>query len=490
MSTLYNANNQQAAGEFREHLPTANRRGERIWVFAKKPQGRLYNARTLVSWILLAIMFAGPFIFINGNPLLMFNVVDRKFSIFGQMFWPTDTFIFAVCMILFFIFIALFTAVFGRVWCGWVCPQTILMEMVFRKIEWLIEGDAMEQRRLAEGPWTAEKIGKRAMKFAVFFAVSFIIGNWLLMYIIGSNDWWTIVSDNPIHHRGGLAAMLAFTGIFFLIFARFREQACTFICPYGRFQSVLIDNESLIVSYDPKRGEKRARFNKNTPRDARISQGIGDCIDCRACVQVCPTGIDIRNGLQLECVHCTACIDACDHVMTKLNWPKGLIRYASQNGIETGRPFRFTPRLILYCAALIALTGLLSYLLLSRTDLQATKMLRTPGQLYQTLPDGSYQNVFLTKVRNKTHEPLPVSVRMAKPEGASATLAGPKEVPGERIIQYAVIVVVPEHLVNDDDPTIEVDLYSGDTKIQTLKSSFVAPDEDERNEDNDGEHDS
>jgi cytochrome c oxidase accessory protein FixG len=419
MSTATQAGNLQTHDRFRDHLPTSDARGKRIWVFARQPDGRFYVRRAWVAAFLLVLMFAGPFIRINDNPLLLFDIVHRRFSIFGQMFWPTDTFIFALCMVIFFVMIALFTAVFGRVWCGWLCPQTVLMEMVFRRIEYLVDGDFLAQKRLAAAPWTTAKLARRIVKHAVFFAISFVIGNWLLMYIIGYEALWQIVTGNPADHLRGLGAMLGFTAVFYLIFARFREQACTYICPYGRFQTVLLDDNSLIVSYDPRRGERRSRFSKAQPRDARRAQGLGDCIDCGACVDVCPTGIDIRNGLQMECVHCTACIDACDYVMDKLEFPRGLIRYASQSGINEGRPFRFEPRMALYCAILLLLGGLLSFLLLSRTDIQATALLRTPGQLYTTLPGGSVQNVFLTKIRNKTHAPQPVrAVRSARSDPA------------------------------------------------------------------------
>lgn len=475
MTTSAPIDNQQDQARFREHLPTADAQGKRLWVFAREPSGRYYRARAWVAAFLLAVMFAGPFVRIQGNPLLMFDIINRRFSIFGQMFWPTDTFIFAICMVIFFIMIALFTAVFGRVWCGWACPQTVLMEMVFRRIEYLIDGDYIAQKRLSAAPWTAGKVARRLFKYVVFFVLSFIIGNWLLMYIIGNEAWWHVVTDNPLNHTRGLAAMLGFTAIFFLIFARFREQACTFICPYGRFQSVMVDDNSLIVSYDPKRGEKRARFNKSTPREARRIQGLGDCINCNACVDVCPTGIDIRNGLQMECVHCTACIDACDHVMDKLKFPRGLIRYASQNGINKGASFKFTPRLVLYCVVLVLLGGLLSYLLLSRTDVQATALLRTPGQLYATLPDGRIQNVFLTKIRNKTHIAQPVRAALLDPDEGEAQLVGAAEIPPEGILQVAILVRLDAEEIEHGERRVEVGLYNGDELVQTLVSSFMGP---------------
>lgn len=466
--------NQQGTQEFREHLPTADAKGHRLWIYPRKPKGRFYNRRTYLSWFLLALMFAGPFIRIGGNPLLMFDVVERKFSILGQMFWPTDGFIFAVAMVIFFIMIAVFTAAFGRVWCGWLCPQTILMELVFRKIEYLIDGDYIEQKRLAKAPWTAGKIFKRVFKNGVFFALSFVIGNWLLMYVIGSDGWRKVVLDDPRNHLGGLGAMCMFSAIFFLIFARFREQACTFICPYGRFQSVLMDDNSLIVSYDHKRGEKRAHFKKSVPFDVRRTQGLGHCIDCGSCVDVCPTGIDIRNGLQMECVHCTACIDACDHVMTKLNLPRGLIRYASIKGIEKNQPFKVSGRLIGYCFVLLILGGLLSYLLLSRTDIQAS-MLRAPGSLYVPMQDGKIGNIYNLQIRNKTHNELPIALRAVEPAGATVSLAGADSVGPEQIARATAIVALGPEAIHGGKCNIAIGLYSGDKLIQTLKSNFLGP---------------
>ena len=279
--------------------------------------GRFYRGRTWLSWLLLAIMFAGPFVRINGNPLLLFNVVERKFVILGQIFWPQDMIMFAVALLIFVTGILVFTAAYGRLWCGWTCPQTVLMEMVFRKIEYLIEGDSHQQRALDKAPWTAAKIRKKVGKHAIFFGLSFIVGNTLLAYIIGTEQLFQIVTDSPAKHLEGLTAMILFTLVFYAIFARFREQACTFICPYGRLQSTLLDENTIVVAYDYKRGEKRGPWRRGQPLEQRQAAGHGDCIACRQCVAVCPTGIDIRNGTQMECVHCTACIDACDDVMDK-----------------------------------------------------------------------------------------------------------------------------------------------------------------------------
>ncbi|HMP71958.1 MAG TPA: 4Fe-4S binding protein, partial [Kiritimatiellia bacterium] len=287
--------------DFRDHIPTADKDGRRLWIYPRKPSGRFTRAREVVAVFLLVLLFVGPFVRINGVPLLQMDILGRKFALFGQIFWPQDLFLLALAMIAVFVMIVLSTAIYGRIWCGWLCPQTVLMEMVFRKIEYWIEGDSPQQRDLDQAPWTRSKVIKKAAKHGIFLGVSFLIANWLLMYIIGDQAWIALVTDNPLLHLKGLTAMILFTLLFYGIFARFREQACTFICPYGRFQSVLLDENSIIVAYDHRRGEKRARFTRAQPLEERKALGHGDCINCRMCVQVCPTGIDIRNGTQMEC---------------------------------------------------------------------------------------------------------------------------------------------------------------------------------------------
>jgi len=303
--------------DFRDHLSTADQEGRRQWLYPKRPRGRYYRARSWLSYLLLAVMFAGPFIKINGNPLLMINVVERKFSVLGAIFWPQDNLVFALGLLLFLMGIAVFTAAFGRLWCGWTCPQTVLMEMVFRKIEYWIEGDAGRQRALDRASWSGEKLLKKGAKHAIFLALSFVIGNTLLAYIIGVDALWVLVTDDPRRHLAGLGFMVLFTLVFYGIFARFREQACTFICPYGRLQSTLLDENTIVVAYDYRRGERRERWRRREGAEVRRARQVGDCIDCHNCVTICPTGIDIRNGTQMECVNCTACIDACDTHGTK-----------------------------------------------------------------------------------------------------------------------------------------------------------------------------
>lgn len=465
--------------DFRDHLSTADQEGRRKWIFARKPHGRFTKARTWLSWVLLAIMFVGPFVRIQGNPLLLLNVVERKFVILGQVFWPQDMVLFAVALLVFIVGIIVFTAAYGRLWCGWACPQTVLMEMVFRKIEYLIDGDAHAQRALDKAPWTANKISKRVAKHAIFLALSFLVGNILLTYIIGTEQLFQIVTDAPSKHLEGLGFMILFSLVFYGIFARFREQACTFICPYGRLQSTLLDENSIVVAYDYKRGELRGPLRRNQTWEQRRTVGRGDCVNCFECVTVCPTGINIRNGTQMECVHCTACIDACDHVMAKIGRPEGLIRYASPNGIERGEPkLKITPRLIGYTAVLCALTGLMAFLLLTRSDVQAT-FLRAQGAMFQQMPDGHFSNLYNFKVVNKTSREMPIQLKLENIQGDLQVMGKDTFVVAPNKIEQAPVLIelAPAVMKGGQTPVV-VGVYSNGKKLQTVKTAFIGPRDD------------
>ena len=383
----------QDQDNFRDSIGTIKEDGKRAWVFPKKPSGKLYEYRKYVSYVLLTFLIASPFVKINGNQFLMFNVLERRFNIFGFPFYPQDFHLFVISMIIGVVFIALFTVAFGRIFCGWMCPQTIFMEMVFRRIEYWIDGDRGAQIRLDRQEWDVEKIRKRVLKWIIFFIISYIIANVFLAYLIGSDRLIQYVTDGPGQHVSTMVSLLIFTAVFYFIFAWFREQVCIIACPYGRMQGVLLDNKSIVVAYDYKRGEAengRKKWRKNEDREAL---GHGDCIDCFQCVNVCPTGIDIRNGTQLECVNCTACIDECDSIMDKVDLPKGLIRYASEDEITKKEKFKFTPRLKGYTAVLVILTGVLVGMMFLRNDLEAN-ILRLPGQLYEHKEGNIISNVF------------------------------------------------------------------------------------------------
>jgi cytochrome c oxidase accessory protein FixG len=464
-------------GDFRDHLSTADAEGRRKWIYPRRTNGRFFRARTGLSWLLLGILFAGPFIRIQGEPLFLMDVVQRKFVILGQVFWPQDAIILAVGLLVFLTGIAIFTAAFGRLWCGWTCPQTVLMEMVFRKIEYAIEGDADKQRALAAAPWTPEKFLRKCSKHAIFFGLSFVIGNTLLAYIIGSGPLFEIMQDTPRNHVTGLAFMLLFTGVFYLIFARFREQACTFICPYGRFQSTLLDENSIVVAYDAKRGEKRGPWRRGQTLEQRQAGGHGDCIACRQCVAVCPTGIDIRDGTQMECVHCTACIDACDDVMTRIGRPRGLVRYASLNGIERGESLKITPRLAIYTVILAALIGFETFLVFTRSDVETT-LFRAPGALFQKMPDGHFSNLYTVKVVNKTSRDIPVTLKLENIPGDLQVMGGGLVAPARQFAETSVLIELDPSVLKPAKTPLVVGVYSGDKRLQTLKTVFIGPRDD------------
>lgn len=430
----------------------------------------MYDIRTLVSWFFFLAFFTLPFVEIDGHPLFLFNVTQARFIIFGKVFWPQDFFIFGLGMVTFIVFIILFTAAFGRLFCGWVCPQTIFMEMLFRKIEYLIEGSAAQQKVLAKAPWNFNKITRKATKHVVFYIISFIIANFFLAYIIGMKALRSIVTEPAGQHVAGLLSIATFSGIFYAVYAFFREQACTVVCPYGRLQGVLLDRNSMIVAYDHTRGEPRHPMVKKPKRE------FGDCIDCFNCVRVCPTGIDIRNGTQMECVGCTACIDACDAIMKKVDRPTGLVRYASQSGIEQRAPLRYTARMKLYTLLLGLLLTILSILLFARKDVDPTVM-RTPGMLYQERGTDSISNLYNIKIANKTMQRFPVQLRLENFSGRIEVI-GPHrsiDVKNEEEGSGSFFIILPSRLIHERKTALKVGLYSGGRKIAEAKTNFLGP---------------
>jgi len=461
---------------FRDSIGTISEEGKRAWVFPKKPSGRFYTYRKYVSYVLLIFLFAAPFVKVNGNQFLMFNVLERKFNIFGFPFWPQDFHLFVISMIIGVIFIALFTVAFGRIFCGWMCPQTIFMEMVFRRIEYWIDGDRGAQIRLDRAPWNAEKIRKRLLKWTVFFIISFLIANVFLAYLIGSDALIGYIKDGPSQHMGTLAALLIFTAVFYFVFAWFREQVCIIACPYGRMQGVLLDDKSVVVAYDYKRGEGengRKKFRKNEDREAL---GHGDCIDCLQCVHVCPTGIDIRNGTQLECVNCTACIDECDTIMEKIGYPKGLIRYASEVEISDKIPFKFTPRMKGYAAVLTVLMGVMVGMLFLRNDLEAT-ILRLPGQLYERKENNMISNVYTYKLINKTSRSVPdINFKLLSHNGTITFVKGSGfDVPAQELSEGTLFIEINNAALSGDKDKVKIGVYSGEELIETTTARFLAP---------------
>lgn len=457
--------------EFRDSIATVDAKGKRLWIYPKKPSGKFHNWRITVTIALLSLLFAGPFIKIQGQPFLLLNVFERKFVILGQAFWPQDFVLLAVTLLTFFVFIILFTVVFGRIWCGWLCPQTLFMEMVFRKIEYWIEGDAASQRRLAKEPWSLKKISKKTFKHTLFILISILIAHTLMAYLIGIDNTIAIVSHSPGENIAGFVGLVSFAAIFYGLFAKFREQACIAVCPYGRLQGVLLSKESIVVAYDWIRGEPRGHLKKNQPAESPT----GDCIDCKLCVHVCPTGIDIRNGTQLECVNCTACIDACDEVMIKIGKPKGLIRYASINSITNGIQKLITPRVMGYSFVLLALVGLLSFALITRSDVETT-VLKVPGTLYQREP-GLITNLYNVEFINKTFNSLDLEIKVESPDYATVTKVDGRaiHVPAEGMVKSVYFIKIPEEKVTNARTVVMLGVYEKGKRLETVKAKFIGP---------------
>jgi len=464
--------NYEQTEEFRDHLSTIDQEsGKRNWVYPKKPKGSFHKKRVILSVFLLALLFGAPHIYINGEPLVLFNILERKFVFFGQVFWPQDLYIFAFTMILFIVFIILFTVIFGRIFCGWICPQTIFMEMVFRKIEYWIEGDWTHQKKLNKQPWNKEKIIKKGSKHGLFLIISFLISNTFLAYIIGAEELWKIQTSPLSTHLGGFIAMVIFTLVFYMVFSVLREQVCTTICPYGRLQGVLLDKNSIVVAYDHQRGENRSKFRKS---EDRAELGKGDCIDCFQCVNVCPTGIDIRNGTQLECVNCTACIDECDSIMDAINKPKGLIRYASEENIEGGKKFTWTGRTISYTVLLVALLVIWGFLIGSRTNFDAT-ILKQRGSTYQTLEGGILSNIYEINLINKTKNDITIELVLDGVAGEIELAQSPLILKAEEGKIERFIVKLKRSELKRGQRRFHIIVLGNGEPILKKKTSFVGP---------------
>jgi cytochrome c oxidase accessory protein FixG len=452
---------------FRDSIATIDKEGHRVWLMPKKPKGKLFDLRKYSSYVYLIVFFTLPFIKINGNPFFLLNVLERKFILFSVVFWTQDFFIFGLGMLIFIVFIALFTVIFGRVFCGWACPQTIFMEMVFRRIEYWIDGDNNQQKALKLQPWNEEKIIKRTKKFIVFFSVSYLISNTFLSYIIGLDDVISLYTQPLRNNTGTFGAILLFTMVFFFVYWWFREQVCLIVCPYGRMQGVLLDKDSIVVAYDYERGEPRHHVKKNETKTK------GDCIDCGLCVKVCPTGIDIRNGTQLECINCTACIDECNHVMQQVGYPENLIRFDSENGIRHKKQLKFTTRMKAYSVVLLVLLSIEVYLLATRSDFDITVQ-RAKGMLYQNQGLDSISNLYTVTFLNKTKDNLPIQLKIEN-TNANIKLVGKNiSLKPEGLTDGEFFVILNKQAIKKRKSDIEIGVYANNKKIGTAKTSFLS----------------
>jgi len=378
-------------------LSTLNVDGTRRWIRPKVEHGRYWRRRVAVAWALIVVFTALPYVRIGGKPAILLDIAHRRFTVLGTTFMPTETMLLMLLLVGIVVSIFLLTALFGRVWCGWACPQTVYMEFLYRPIElWLEGGRSGQLRRDREGGgW------RRAIKYPIFLLISAFLAHTFLAYFVGIDQLVQWVRSSPARHPAAFATMALTTGLMFLDFAWFREQMCTVVCPYGRIQSMLLDKSSLIVGYDRRRGEPRGKAGQ---RRREPERRFGDCIDCGACVLACPTGIDIRNGLQMECIHCTQCVDACDRVMERIGRPRGLVRYGTQESFAGGRPRWLRPRTVFYPLILAVVFGLLGLSLARRASADVW-VLRGIGEPYTTLEDGRIANQLRVKIANRSDEP-------------------------------------------------------------------------------------
>jgi len=442
---------------------------KRRWLYPALRKGKLYKWRSAISYVYLLFFFAGPFLKIGGQPFLLLNVIERKFVIFGQVFWPQDIFLFVIATLVFVVFVTLFTIAFGRIFCGWICPQTIFMELVFRKIEIWIEGDANKRRKLDAGEWTNEKLLKKGAKHFTFILLSFLIANTFLAYVIGSENLINIITQPVTAHVVGFISIWIFTAIFYLVYSQVRELVCTVICPYGRLQGVLIDKDTVVVAYNDVRGEPRGKLKKDTDQSLK-----GDCVDCDLCVAVCPTGIDIRKGTQLECINCTACIDACNHVMDKIDKPLNLIGYYSENMITNNQKPSFTWRMAGYSAIMVLLIGVLSYFIFSRSDMDITVM-RSAGMLYQEQPGGYISNIYNAEIINKSNETKTITIKATDPAIKIKYIQSPGAVEKGGAVKVVFFVMMPAAAIQSPKTTVKLQLLNGNKVLQTESTSFIGP---------------
>ncbi len=430
-----------------EVLTTLTSDGKRKWMYPVPEKGRYWMRRLITGWALIVLFVGLPVVQINGKPAILLDLLNREFTFFGVTFYPTDTFILLMLFVGIMISIFLFTALLGRVWCGWACPQTVYMEFVYRPIERWIEGAEHKRRNRDLGPWTWDKAWRKAAKLSIYVVISLALAHAFVSYFVGWSQLVAWMQQPPTEHWGYFVLMFVTTGLVLFDFGYFREQMCTITCPYARLQSVLLDEDSLIVSYDPNRGEPRAKRGKKKieQEEAGLIPAKGDCIDCYSCVRTCPTGIDIRDGLQMECIACTQCVDACDFIMDKIGKPRGLIRYTSEHELEGVRTRRLRPRTMVYGTLLVVIATVFTVALTTRGAYDVN-VGRAVGDPYMTLPNDQVANRLRFRVRNQTPKDATFSVEALEPADAELRVVGvsPVTLAPKEMKRVEVWVVLPE----------------------------------------------
>lgn len=438
-----------------ERPASMDEQGHRVFLHPADVQGRYKRWRKVAHAILLVVFLVLPWIKINGHQALLLDVAHRRFSIFGLAFWAHDApmliFVFGAV----FIGISLTTAVWGRLWCGWGCPETVFVEFVYRQIERWIEGNHIQRRRLAQAPWGLRKFALRALKWSAFLVVTLVITHSFLAYFIGTEALAEMMRHSPSEHPSAFGVMAFITAVLLFSFGWFREQFCIIMCPYGRFQSVLMDESSMVVGYDVERGEPRR--GSDVPKAEQ-----GDCINCYRCVDVCPTGIDIRRGVQMECVACTACIDACDAVMESVHKPHGLIRYTTYNELHHQPNHHFRVWVILLSLALLGVLSGLSYVLLTRPPVKAT-VFNAKGTPYQVIDESSqlYSNRYYMVASNYTFEDGEVQLKVANPQGVElVTQLNPLELKAGEEKNIGLFLKFPKTVLNNGSRRITIEMQT------------------------------
>lgn len=427
-------------------LATLKKDGTRQWIRPRTSEGRFLTGRRLVAYGLMAIFLALPHVTIGGKPAILIDLLKRQFTILGTTFAPTDTNLLFLLVLGGLLGVFLVTALFGRVWCGWACPQTVYMEFLFRPLDRLFEGSYQQQAKLDREGGGA----RRVLKNVVIVLISVFLAHTFLAYFVGWSQLMTYVTSSPAQHPTAFLVVIGVSAAMAFDFAWFREQTCLVACPYGRFQSVLLDRASLIVGYDRVRGEPRGKAKKKKARPLPVAEGVveeapqGDCIDCRACVTTCPTGIDIRDGLQLECIGCAQCIDACDAIMERVGKPKGLVRYGARSELEEGQKGKvLRPRVVIYSLAMVLVLGALTFSLADRASAKV-KALRGLGRPFATLPSGQISNQIRIKIHNQSDEVRSYTLRLVTPSGAELVVPeNPLEIPPRELRESNLFVVLP-----------------------------------------------
>lgn len=461
------------AADFRDTLYTIDQRGRRKWVYPSLVKGQIFWRRLIVAYSLVLFYLVMPWLVIGGKQGIFIDIIHRRFVFFGIEFWATDTFFLFLLLAGAGIALFFFTALFGRVWCGWACPETVFLEFVFRPIERLIEGGPAQRLRLDQQPWGIEKIWKKMLKHSISASFAWVLASTFLAYFIGADKLLNMMVQSPLSNPGLFSLTIILMGVLGFQFGWFREQFCTVLCPYARFQSVLMDDNSLVVGYDRVRGEPRGKIKKNESTNSEH----GDCVDCGLCVRVCPTGIDIRNGLQLECINCTACIDACNSIMEKVGRPLGLIRYDTESRLKGGKIRIVRPRVVIYASVLVVALLVFSYKL-SYRELSEIQIVR--GALdssYNTLPNDVISNHLHVHISNKSGELRKYEFISPDPMVALVTPVSPFPVSAESMLTTPLFVNFPKTILDKGKRKIQIEINDDHGFTSHQEITILGPDE-------------